>query len=155
GTTDGANPSAALIADSQGDLFGTTISGGASGNGVVFELTPNGSGYTESVIHSFAGGPTDGATPYARLLLDSQGNLYGTARSGGNARGDGIVFELKPGGGGYTESVLGTFGGNIGDIGGANPGAGLIADAEGDLFGTAADPGSSGNGTVFELRPDG
>jgi uncharacterized repeat protein (TIGR03803 family) len=151
GTADGAKPYAALISDSRGDLFGTTSSGGTGGNGVVFELIPGGGGYSEVVLHSFSGGTSDGASPFDRVLADSQGNLYGTTSSGG-ARGYGVVFELTPGAGGYTESVLYSF---LGDAIGANPYAGLIADAQGDLFGTTQFKGSWGYGTVFELIPDG
>ena len=99
--TDGANPKAALIMDSSGNLYGTTTGGGASGDGTVFELA-NGSG-TITTLASFNG--TDGALPIAGLIMDSSGNLYGTATGGGTSD-NGTVFEAdrcrcrdKPGSG--------------------------------------------------------
>ncbi len=81
--TDGAIPYAGVIFDSAGNLYGTTFDGGTYGNGTVFELTPNGSGgWTETVLHSFSSG-IDGANPYAGLILDRAGNLYGTTLDGG------------------------------------------------------------------------
>ncbi len=82
--SDGDLPLGDLIADSSGNLYGTTAGGGASGNGVVFKLSPGG---TETVMHSFTGGASDGATPVAGLIADSSGNLYGTTESGGPSRG--------------------------------------------------------------------
>jgi uncharacterized repeat protein (TIGR03803 family) len=145
---DGAGPFAGLTLDSAGNLYGTTVTGGASGTGTVFKLAPNGSaGYTESVLYSFGAGP-DGANPYAGLILDSAGNLYGTTPMGG-ASGFGTVFQLAPNGSaGYTESVLYSFG--AGPDGEA-PYAGLILDSAGNLYGTTFGGGSSGNGTVFKV----
>ncbi len=80
--TDGAFPAAGLVADSSGNLYGTTTSGGPSGFGTVFKLSPNGTSYT--ILHSFAGGASDGADPTAALIIDSGGNLYGTTDSGGS-----------------------------------------------------------------------
>ena len=88
---DGANPYAGLIRDAAGNLYGTTAFGGASNHGVVFKLTPYGS---ETVLHSFTGG-TDGWAPFAGLIRDAAGNLYGTTASGG-AYGEGVVFKLTP-----------------------------------------------------------
>jgi uncharacterized repeat protein (TIGR03803 family) len=79
-----------LIADSAGNLYGTTTQGGASGNGVVFKLSPGG---TETVLYSFTGGSSDGAFPIAGLLADGAGNLYGMTGSGGTSN-DGVVFKL-------------------------------------------------------------
>lgn len=95
GGDDGANPSAALIRDPAGNVYGTTVSGGASGMGVVFMLSPTGQ---QTVLHSFTGG-SDGANPYGALLRDSEGNLYGTTYGGGSTAcsgGCGVVFRLKP-----------------------------------------------------------
>jgi uncharacterized repeat protein (TIGR03803 family) len=75
GPSDGYAPYAGLIADGAGNLYGTTFGGGASFNGLVFKLAPDG---TETVLYSFAGGPSDGAAPYAGLIADRAGNLYGT-----------------------------------------------------------------------------
>ena len=86
---DGNAPSASLISDASGNLYGTTMNGGPKNLGVVFRLAPDG---TETVLHTFSGG-NDGATPYANLIMDKKGNLYGTAESQG-AYGEGIVFEI-------------------------------------------------------------
>jgi uncharacterized repeat protein (TIGR03803 family) len=143
GGTDGANPEAGLIADSSGNLYGTTTSGGASGFGTVFMLSPAG---TESVLYSFTGG-TDGGFPTAGLIADSQGNLYGTTSGGGampGGDGYGVVFALSPSG---TETVLHTF--NFND--GSRPYGGLIADTKMNLYGTTAFGGTSRAGNVFKL----
>jgi uncharacterized repeat protein (TIGR03803 family) len=142
GGGDGALPRAGLILDTAGNLYGSTFSGGASGFGTVFKLTPTGS---ESILHSFAGAPGDGAFPYAGLIADAAGNLYGTTAQGG-ANGLGTVFKLTPMG---NESVLHSFAGAPGD--GANPFAGLIADAAGNLYGTTYYGGANDAGTVFEF----
>lgn len=166
GGSDGAYPQATLAIDSKGNLYGTasnggnasgTICSGLGGCGVVFELTPpsNGTGpWTESTIYTFignAGQNVDGAVPYASLIFDSQGNLYGTTLGGG--LGDGTVFELTPPSGGtgpWTESVLYSFTG-VND--GANPLANVLFDAGGNLYGTTNSGGASGHGVVFELSP--
>jgi len=94
GGRDGAYPYAGLTFDSAGNLYGTTNAGGAYGYGVVFKLTPSANGgWEEKVLHHFMGGK-DGGNPYAGLILDAAGNLYGTATSGG--RGNGVVFEITP-----------------------------------------------------------
>ncbi len=144
----GANPQAALIMDSSGNLYGTAGDGGADGDGTIFELA-NGSG-TLTTLASFNG--TNGAYPEAGLILDSSGNLYGTAYGGG-ANGDGTVFELAAGSGAITP--LASFNGTNG----ACPEAGLIMDSGDNLYGTTDQGGPTWNpsaavygyGTVFEL----
>ena len=158
-TTDGANPYASLIMDTYGNLYGTTLYGGNSNNGTVFKLTPNDSGYSETVLYSFGatnpiGSTTDGTYPYSSLIMDASGNLYGTTFDGGN-NNKGTVFKLTPSG---SETVLYSFGATnpIGSTtDGANPQAGLIMDANGNLYGTTSGGGSKGNGTVFKLTPSG
>src|SRR5271157_110097 len=152
--TDGNQPVAGLIFDAAGNLYSTTVGGGDYDYGTVFELTPAaGGGWTEQVLHSFGNG-TDGASPYAGLIFDAAGNLYGTTYLGGTY-GYGTVFELTPAaGGGWTEQVLYSF--DYTD--GAHPEAGLIFDFAGNLYGTTAFGGtgtfrSGGCGTVFELTP--
>jgi uncharacterized repeat protein (TIGR03803 family) len=94
GASDGANPYSTPIRDtSTGNVYGTTVNGGASGYGTVYKLTPSGTTYTETILHSFTGGTTDGANPYAALVFDSSGDLWGTTLNGG-ASGKGIVFEI-------------------------------------------------------------
>jgi uncharacterized repeat protein (TIGR03803 family) len=140
GFPDGENPYAGLVMDSSGNLYGTAISGGAWGDGAVFELAKGSS--TFSPLASFNG--TDGANPYDGLIVDSSGNLYGTTYAGG-AYGDGTVFELAQGSG--TITTLASF--NITD--GQYPRAGLIMDGSGNLYGTTYAGGTYGDGTVFEL----
>lgn len=148
GTADGASPRAGLIADGAGDLYGTTYNGGPSGWGDVYELSPAaGGGYAESILYSFSGG-SDGGGSSGVLVRDSAGNLYGTTTTGGGLIGDGTVFKLTAGNGGYTESILHVFTGNAGGSDGASPQAGLIFDSAGNLYGTT----SVGAG-VFELSP--
>jgi uncharacterized repeat protein (TIGR03803 family) len=154
---DGVEPLSSLVRDAAGNLYGTTAGGGASGNGTVFELVMSSGSYTEKVLYSFVGGPSDGAIPEAGLIMDAAGNLYGTTYSGGSASyclgGCGTVFELVNSSGTYTEKVLYSFSGPASD--GAWPQAGLVTDAAGNLYGTTAFGGSSncliGCGTVFEL----
>ena len=148
--TDGGAPTVGLIADASGALYGTTGSYGA-GFGTVFKLTPPAKGqtaWTETTLLSFDGG-ANGGVPLGSLLIDSAGNLYGTASHGGTNAVDGIVFELSPSGGSYTETVLWNFTG----ADGAHPASALIADTAGDLYGTTAFGGAYAGGTVFELSP--
>ncbi len=156
GGASGSNPYASLVADSSGNLYGTTGGGGnstkctlGSGCGTVFMLsTP---GYAETVLHSFQGGSTDGASPQSNLVFDTKGALYGTTASGG-ASGDGTVFKLTPptvAGGAWTESILYSF---KGGTDGTNPASGLIFDGT-SLCGTTPLGGASNFGTVFKLTP--
>ena len=150
---DGSNPYAGLIFDKNGNLYGTTYVGGTNGDGTAFELTPAvGGGWTEKVLHTFGNG-TDGTNPWAGLIFDKNGNLYGTTHGGGTYYiGYGTVFELTPAaGGGWTEKVLHSF--NPADGDGQTPEAGLIFDAVGNLYGTTVGGGTYGDGTVFELTP--
>jgi uncharacterized repeat protein (TIGR03803 family) len=136
----GAHPLGGVIMDGAGNLYGTTSEGGASGVGTVFELAHGSSSIT--TLASFNG--SNGATPFAGLIMDGAGNLYGTTDAGG-ASGDGTVFELAHGSGSIT--TLASFnGGN-----GANPDGGVIMDAAGNFYGTTSEGGASGDGTVFEL----
>jgi T5SS/PEP-CTERM-associated repeat protein/uncharacterized repeat protein (TIGR03803 family) len=146
----GGSPTAGLLADVSGDLFGTSSSGGANGDGTVFELVRNGTGYTLTTLVNFAGG--NGANPSAGLIADAAGNLYGTTTAGG-ADGDGIVFEIAKTGSGFagTPVTLYSFSGPDG----SGPSAGLVVDTAGDLFGTTSGGGANGLGAVFELTPTG
>jgi uncharacterized repeat protein (TIGR03803 family) len=147
--SDGAHPGYGdLTFDQAGNLYGTTSYGGGYGDGVVYELTPAGSGWTESVLYGFAG--SDGAAPANGVIFDGSGNLYGTTVQGGLS-GDGAVFQLAPSAGsGWTESLLYSF--NNGSDG-SFPVAGLIFDHSGNLYGPTSDGGTGGQGTVFELTP--
>ncbi len=136
----GARPLASLIVDGSGNLFGTTLLGGASSHGTVFELA-KGSG-TIKALASFNG--TTGVSPYGSLIADMSGNLFGTTSMGG-AHADGTVFELAQGSG--TITALASFNGTNG----STPRAGLVMDGSGNLYGTASIGGTSNDGTVFEL----
>jgi len=145
GGSDGSYPVAGLIADSAGNLYGTTRYGGANSSGTVFKLTPSGGSWSETVIYSFAGG-NDGSSPAASLVMDKAGNLYGTTRFGGPASA-GTVFELSPSGSSWTETVLYSF---TGGADGGSPQAALTW-RNGSLYGTTPQGGVSSNGVVFHL----
>jgi len=150
--TDGSDPEDnLLIFDAAGNMYGTTYSGGAYGEGTVFNLTPNSDGtWTESVLYSLAGG-SDLRNPMAGVISDSSGNLYGTG-IGGGAYGGGGVYELSPNDDGtWTESVLHSF---TGGSDGRNSIGGVIFDSAGNLYGTTANGGASGHGVVFRLTPN-
>jgi uncharacterized repeat protein (TIGR03803 family) len=138
---DGSTPSAGLTPDGAGNFYGTASYGGANNCcGVVFRLSPDGSGgWSETIIHDFTNMP-DGATPVGPVIFDSAGNLYG-ATLGGGANNKGAVFELSPAGETWTEKVLYSFT-DQGD--GEYPETGLIRDSAGNLYG-------SGIHGVFEL----
>ena len=153
GAADGSFPTSSLTLK-DGNLYGTTSTGGL-GFGTVFELSPNGTGgWTETTVYSFCpvAGCADGQNPtYSNVIFDDAGNLYGTA-FGGGAFGYGVVFELSNSGGTWTETVLHSFA-NAPD--GANPENGLIM-VSGNLFGIATTGGTgNGHGCVFELSPSG
>ena len=148
---DGEYPLSGLTMDKSNNLYGTAEQGGAYGDGIVFELSNTG---TESVLYSFGSQPGDGsnAYPYAGLIRDKKGNLYGTTIFGG-ANNDGMVFEVSPpeAGGSWTETILHTFAGAPGD--GQRPFAGLMVDKAGNLCGTTWYGGAYNSGTVFEVTP--
>lgn len=138
--SNGQGPYASVIADSSGNLYGTTAWGGANNDGTVFELSA--ADHTLSTLASF--NYTDGSNPFCSLLFDNSGDLFGTA-SGGGANGDGTVFEISTAD--HTLSTLASFNG----ANGQTPYAGLVADGYGNLYGTTVDGGANNDGTVFEL----
>jgi uncharacterized repeat protein (TIGR03803 family) len=150
GGSDGGYPISPLVFDRQGNLFGTTLLGGSvqcpNECGTVFELSPNGSGWNFSDVYSFSG--PDGADPQG-ILFDSAGNLFGAASGGKTTCGCGVLFELVPGSGNWTETVLYTFNGKS-DGQFPNP---VIQDGAGHLFGTTANGGSDNFGTIFKFTP--
>jgi uncharacterized repeat protein (TIGR03803 family) len=146
GLADGANPSASVIRDAAGNLYGTTYAGGAFNWGVVFKLDPTG---TETVLHSFAGGVADGCTSLQGLVQDKTGNLYGTTEQCG-ATGHGVVFQVTPAG---KETVLHNFAGGTTD--GAYPVLGSLLLANGTLYGVTEEGGASGQGVVYKLSKSG
>jgi uncharacterized repeat protein (TIGR03803 family) len=149
---DGAFPGVgALVLDSAGNVYGTTQIGGPAGYGIVFKLarTANG-GWKETILHSFAD-DSNGGYVAAGVVFDPAGNLYGTTGGGGDPNcGCGVVYELSPASDGkWTYKLLHTFIGSDG----AGPGANLIRDDKGNLYGTTVTGGSGGSGVAFELTP--
>jgi len=136
--TDGSYPSAGLVQATDGNLYGTTYSGGTNGRGAIFRITFAGA---LAILHSFDG--AEGSNPYAGLIQASDGNFYGTTQYGG-ANGAGTVFKITPSG---TLTTLHSFDGSDG----ANPDGGLIQAADGNFYGTAVGGGAYGYGTVFRL----
>jgi uncharacterized repeat protein (TIGR03803 family) len=192
GSPDGASPYSGLVMDPAGDLYGVTHLGGASGNGTVFEVSPSGGGWTERVIyniadsdailgglaidsvgnifgnsyetvfelipngnvfdphviHTFAGSPKDGSNAFGTPVLDGAGNIYGTT-NGGGAHESGTVYQVSPAPHGkWKERILYSF--KDGKDGGG-PGAGVVLDADGNIYGTTTAAGKYTYGTVFEL----
>jgi uncharacterized repeat protein (TIGR03803 family) len=147
---DGSGPFAGLLMDSAGNLYGTTELGGANGTGTVFELALSSGSFVYQTLYTFgpAGKGGDGANPYAPLVMDAGGNLYGTTEAGG-PYGVGTVFELANSSGSFTEKILHSFSSRVGD--GSQPFAGLATDPAGNLYGTTSSGGANGAGTVFEL----
>jgi uncharacterized repeat protein (TIGR03803 family) len=139
---DTSQPFAGVVRDGSGNLYGTTL---FTGFGAIYEVDRTGK---ETILYNFTGG-ADGGTPFGNLLLDAHGNLYGTTSSGGSSFA-GTVFMVDPKTG--AETVLYTFTGS-GD--GNSPEAGLIRDANGNLYGTTVAGGSSFAGTVFKLDASG
>jgi uncharacterized repeat protein (TIGR03803 family) len=149
GGTDGANPYGGLIRDPRGNLYGTTVDGG-SYVGTVFEVTPGG---VETLLHIFGSSSTgDGSVPYAGLLADPKGNLYGTTFSGGSCTTDGgcgTVFQVAPTG---IETVLYSF---AGGTDASFPFCTMVWDTDGNLYGTTVFGGTYNQGAVFRASPSG
>jgi uncharacterized repeat protein (TIGR03803 family) len=152
GGNDGGDAATQLAFDGAGNAYGTTVIGGYYGCGTVFELSPSGKGWQETVLHAFTCG-ADGKNPYGGVILDRQGNLYGTTVAGGtqtcSGDGCGVAYELTPSG----EIVLHDFGAGSSGQDGYGPGGALAFDTSGDLYGTTPDGGAYGFGTVFMLAP--
>jgi uncharacterized repeat protein (TIGR03803 family) len=139
---DGANSSATVTLDDAGNIYGTTDSGGANGDGTVFKLTPGG---TQTLLHSFNG--DDGSAPDGGVVLLGNGTLYGTAGSGG-ASENGVIFQISKKG---KYKVLHDFAGNDGSFIRGD----LIRDKLGNLYGTALFGGANDDGTVYKYGFDG
>jgi uncharacterized repeat protein (TIGR03803 family) len=151
GNADGEYTDTELAIDSASNLYGTSVQGGKSGAGTVFQVTPAG---VHTVLYSFTGG-TDGGEPYKGVTLGPDGNLYGTAVTGGGGScegGCGVVFKLTNSGGTWTHSVIHTFtGGNDG----SGPGSPVAFDKHGNLYGTTPTGGSHSVGVIYQMQPNG
>lgn len=148
---DGINPVAAVSFDPAGNIYGTASAGGTYGNGTVFQLKLSGSTWTENILHEFEM-LNDGGVPYAGLLVDHAGNLYGATTDGGagGSNGGGTIFEMSPSGSTWTFTVLYGL-----------PGWGISGSfrnllmAGGKIYGTTHCDGANNAGTVFELTHTG
>lgn len=150
--SDGANPTeAGVLKDKNGNLYGVTYFGGSGsacpgGCGAVYKLSKSG---RYAVLHSFAGGTTDGCYPYGTPVIDNEGNLYGTAVSCGASKA-GIVWKISQKG---VETVLHNF--TAGSSDGGYPEAGVIMDSEGNLYGVTTGGGTADTGVLYELDTNG
>ncbi len=151
-TPDGAGAFGGLVADNKGNFYGTTQFAGANSFGTAFELSPSASGWTESIIWSFAGG-TDGDDPSYQMVVDASGNVFGETQGVGDASCNcGTVFELQPPAsqsGTWTKTVLYAFTG----VSGSYPYGGLTLDSGGNLYGVRNSGGAFGYGLAFRLAP--
>jgi uncharacterized repeat protein (TIGR03803 family) len=148
--TDGAGPQAGLVQAANGDLYGTTIGGGANDDGTIFKITPGG---TLTTLYSFCSQTncTDGFYPLGGLVQAANGDFYGTTYGGG-ANGGGTAFKITPGG---TLTTLYSFCSQTNCTDGGGLEAGLVQAADGDLYGTTYGYGAYGGGTVFKITPGG
>jgi uncharacterized repeat protein (TIGR03803 family) len=158
GKPDGSLPYAGLIRDGAGNLYGTTYRGGVNGCGMVFELAHSGSGWIERSLYSF-GCESDGAFPYAPVVIGPDGSLYGTTEYGGGDNDDGIVFKISPPPHfcrsfvcPWIETILYRF---TGGSDGGQPVSPVIFDNAGNVYGTAQRGGSANQGVVFKLTRTG
>jgi uncharacterized repeat protein (TIGR03803 family) len=158
-------PSGGIVLDDAGNLYGATTAGGFDnsciyqGCGTIFELSPTNGSWTEKLLYRFTGG-ADGAVPgyYPANVAGTNlalygGNIYGTASYGGNQMGlsgAGVVYELSPSGDAWKQTVLHTF---ASSPDGKVPQSGVVADVDGNLYGTTVQGGDSDNGTVYKITP--
>jgi uncharacterized repeat protein (TIGR03803 family) len=149
--TDGAIPVAGVTFDTAGNLYGTTSAGGLYGFGTVFELRPLVSGWKEYILHNFQEG-SDGGVPYAGVIFDAKGNLYGAATDGGlfgGEDGGGTVFKMTPSRSGWQFTVLYQLAG----WGISGSFRNLLLDASGNIYATTHCDGLASAGTVYRLSP--
>ena len=147
GMGDGLEPQSGVVFDTQANLYGTTVRGGAHGNGTVYELTSSQSGWSISKQYDIA---NEGNSPYAGVVLDPLGNVYGATLLGGPGNG-GTIFQLATSGSQWNSSVIGSFSPLSGE--GLGAFSSLTKDAGGNLYGTTGTDGAHGFGSVFKLVP--
>src|SRR4029077_2239821 len=151
GGNDGEYVDSDLVIDGAGNLYGTSVQGGQFGSGTVFQVTPTANGSsTHTVLYSFTGG-ADGGEPYKGVTLDSQGNLYGTAVTGGSGScegGCGVAYKLTNSGGTWTQTVIHAF---TGGDDGSGPGARVTVDRSGNVYGMTPTGGAYGLGTIYKI----
>jgi uncharacterized repeat protein (TIGR03803 family) len=141
-----------LETDSAGNIYGTTVLGGDFGSGTVFQLSPTPNGWVHTVLYSFTGG-ADGGEPYKGVSLDRDGNLYGTAVTGGSGNcegGCGVIYKLTNTKGTWTQKVVHAF---TGGDDGSGPGSRVTADRVGNVYGMTPTGGAYGLGTIYIIRP--
>jgi|HubBroStandDraft_1064217.scaffolds.fasta_scaffold30727_2 uncharacterized repeat protein (TIGR03803 family) len=147
GTADGCNPFGGLVQDEAGNLYGTTVQCGFSNYGTVFKVDTDGK---ETLLHSFGGGSSDGASPsLTNLLMDQKGNFYGITANGGTSDG-GVLYKLSKSG---AVTVLHSFAGGTAD--GCRPQGIPFMDKNGDLYGTTASCGPYNGGIVWKVSKKG
>lgn len=140
-----------LETDNAGNIYGTTVLGGDFGSGTVFQLSPTPNGWVHTVLYSFTGG-VDGGEPYKGVTIDNEGNLYGTAVTGGSGNcegGCGVAYKLSNTGGAWTQTVIHAF---TGGDDGSGPGARVTVDTAGNIYGMAPTGGANGLGTIYRIR---
>jgi uncharacterized repeat protein (TIGR03803 family) len=140
-----------LETDSAGNIYGTTVLGGDFGGGTVFQLSPTPNGWVHTVLYSFTGG-ADGGEPYKGVTLDHEGNLYGTAVTGGSGNcegGCGVVYKLSNTGGTWTQTVIHAF---TGGDDGSGPGARVTVGGAGNIYGMTPTGGAYGLGTIYKIH---
>jgi uncharacterized repeat protein (TIGR03803 family) len=146
----GANPNAGVIRDAAGNLYGTTVNGGASNDGAIYKIDTAGH---EKVLYSFTGGQygPDGANPYAGVILDSDGNLYGTTPGAGYYNA-GVAYKVDTNG---QETVLYQFCQQNDCADGDTPSSGVVRDSAGNVYGVTAHGGTANVGVVYKIDPAG
>jgi uncharacterized repeat protein (TIGR03803 family) len=141
-----------LETDNAGNIYGTTVLGGEFGGGTVFQLSPAPNGWAHTVLYSFTGG-ADGGEPYKGVSIDLRGNLYGTAVTGGSGGcegGCGVVYKLTRSNGTWNQTVIYAF---TGGDDGSGPGARVMVDRRGNVYGMTPTGGANGVGTIYKLHP--
>jgi len=152
GDEDGEYTDTDVAIDAAGNLYGTSVLGGESGGGTVWQLSNVGGSWVHTVLYSFTGG-RDGGEPYKGVTLDAAGNLYGTAVTGGSGScegGCGVTYKLTKSGSTYTQSVIHAF---TGGVDGSGPGARVELDKQGNVYGMTPTGGANGLGTIYALHP--